>query len=208
MANFGVYDQGGNFWQEFYLLVNDNDQLGTLYQSVNCMDQAAMLELSCSLLGSSSSTSWLYQHPFRYINTTYLVGIRAGAGPLTNVNNPFFSGLTLLVPWLTSMIKVGPALDSTSTSVTQSHWTAITTTSTMHVVAHILELRLLRSILQVPLTLKLVYTKSIIHSPAPLTTLLKEMASSALMGKAQESSCTTLRPILWNTFSTCKHCCW
>jgi hypothetical protein len=89
-ANFGVHAQGGNFWLEFYLLANDNNQPGALLPYVNCMDQAAMLELSCSLLGGFSSTSWLHQQPFGYINTTHLVGVRTFAGHLIDVNNPFF----------------------------------------------------------------------------------------------------------------------
>lgn len=88
-SSFGVSTQGGNFLLDFYLLANDSNQPGTLFPYVNCMDQAAILELSCSLLGGFSSTSWLYQQPFGYINPLHLVGIKA-AGTLINVNNPFF----------------------------------------------------------------------------------------------------------------------
>ncbi|KAG6859052.1 hypothetical protein C0995_011976, partial [Termitomyces sp. Mi166 len=82
---------GGSFNERLYLLEDPTGEgpVGSLVPHVSCMDQAAMLELSCSLRGGSSSTSWLYQAPFGYINTTHLVGV-TGSGGLVNVNNPFF----------------------------------------------------------------------------------------------------------------------
>ncbi|KAG6887169.1 hypothetical protein C0995_000749 [Termitomyces sp. Mi166 len=85
---------GGSFYEKLYLLEDPTGELpvGASAPFVNCMDQAAMLELSCSLRGGSFSTSWLYQLPFGYINTTHLVGVTnyPGGGSLINVNNPFF----------------------------------------------------------------------------------------------------------------------
>ncbi|KAG6887079.1 hypothetical protein C0995_001814, partial [Termitomyces sp. Mi166 len=85
---------GGSFYESFYLLEDPTGELpvGAFVPFVNCMDQAAMLELSCSLRGGAFSTSWLYQSPFGYINTTHLIGITnyPGGGGLINVNNPFF----------------------------------------------------------------------------------------------------------------------
>ncbi|KAG6871061.1 hypothetical protein C0995_008713 [Termitomyces sp. Mi166 len=82
---------GGSFNERLYLLEDPTGEgpVGSLLPLVNCMDQAAMLELSCSLRGGSSLVSWLYQAPFGYINTTYLVGVTE-SGDLVGVNNPFF----------------------------------------------------------------------------------------------------------------------
>ncbi|KAI0316016.1 hypothetical protein OF83DRAFT_1173291 [Amylostereum chailletii] len=85
---FGMSIWGGIFWESYYRAADISGEQGTLYRHVNCMDQAAMLELSCSFLGGFSSTSWLAQQPFGYINPTYLVGVNSDTPIL--VNNPFF----------------------------------------------------------------------------------------------------------------------
>ena len=82
-SHYGVSFSGGNFWVANYLLTRQ-----TRY--ANCFDQAAMLELCCSLQGGTSGTSWLYQWPFGFINTTNLVGVVNQSNNLIPVNNPFF----------------------------------------------------------------------------------------------------------------------
>ncbi|KAI5824587.1 hypothetical protein K523DRAFT_252896 [Schizophyllum commune Tattone D] len=84
---FGMAFWGGTFDLTLYLQADDSGVPGSLFRYVNCMDQAGMLQLSCSLLGD---TSWLGQQPFGYIHTTHLVGVADGYGNLINVNNPFF----------------------------------------------------------------------------------------------------------------------
>ncbi len=73
---------GGIFNQSYYMApAPGSSDFGSLYRHVNCFDQAAWLELTCSLL---NATSWLAQQPFGFIKETYLVGIP------NKVNNPFF----------------------------------------------------------------------------------------------------------------------
>jgi len=81
-ARFGVYIDGGTFQLTRYCSTADDDRRpGSRYRVVNCMDQAAYVELCCSLL---HRPSWLLQKPFGFINTTYLVGVNVPC------NNPFF----------------------------------------------------------------------------------------------------------------------
>ncbi|KAG6871851.1 hypothetical protein C0995_015727 [Termitomyces sp. Mi166 len=90
---FNLDASGGRFHLTFYLAQDATSKLrgpGTLSRYVNCMDQTAMLELSCSLYGGSQQTSWLYQNPFGYIKTTNLVGIKNKDNVLIDVNNPYF----------------------------------------------------------------------------------------------------------------------
>lgn len=73
---------GGNFMLAYYL-----DKAS----SVNCYDQAGILELLCSL-GAINPTSWLAQQPFGFIKITKLVGTVDSRNSLRliDVNNPFF----------------------------------------------------------------------------------------------------------------------
>ena len=64
--------------------MSDNDR------KVICVDQAAMLELCCSLQGGTHATTFLIQNPFGFINDTHLVGVKDSRGALITVNNPFF----------------------------------------------------------------------------------------------------------------------
>ncbi|KAK0455273.1 uncharacterized protein EV420DRAFT_1644911 [Desarmillaria tabescens] len=89
-AAFGVGAWGGIFNQSYYLAPDESGTEGMLYRHVNCMDQCAMLELSCSLQDGVRSTSWLVQQPFGYINDTHLVGVVNQQNQLIPVNNPFF----------------------------------------------------------------------------------------------------------------------
>lgn len=82
---------GGIFNLEYYLRpAFDSDETGTLNRYINCYDQAAILQLSCSFT-NGPPTSWLAQQPFGFIKDTSLVGVvdRANAY-ITNINNPFF----------------------------------------------------------------------------------------------------------------------
>ena len=85
---------GGVFREMYYRADNGDGHKGSLRRFVNCMDQAAMLELSCSLWSDleGSFASWLVQSPFGYIHQTHLVGVTQQdfSGPLILVNNPFF----------------------------------------------------------------------------------------------------------------------
>ncbi|KAL1738417.1 hypothetical protein HDZ31DRAFT_51040, partial [Schizophyllum fasciatum] len=73
----------------YYRACDEHGNPGALARRINCMDQAAMLTLQCSLYGYPS-TSWLAQKPFGFIRRTNLVGVRDEIGYLTTVNNPFF----------------------------------------------------------------------------------------------------------------------
>ncbi|KAG6888350.1 hypothetical protein C0995_009043 [Termitomyces sp. Mi166 len=84
-AYFGVHAQGGNFNEHLYL---EDD--GLKYPLVNCMDQAAMLEIACSFDRIFPLTAWIYQSPFGYVKKTRLVGIKNQDGTYIDVNNPFF----------------------------------------------------------------------------------------------------------------------
>jgi len=75
---------GGNFSLKRYLAMSDNDR------KVTCVDQAAMLELCCSLQGGTQATTFLIQNPYGFINDTHLAGVKDKQGVLINVNNPFF----------------------------------------------------------------------------------------------------------------------
>ncbi|KAH8106611.1 hypothetical protein DFH11DRAFT_1481441, partial [Phellopilus nigrolimitatus] len=68
---------------------DESGTFGSLYRHVNCMDQAAMLELLCSFGPPHAKTSWLVQQPFGYINEMYLIGIVDTSGQLQLCNNPF-----------------------------------------------------------------------------------------------------------------------
>ncbi|KAL1665988.1 hypothetical protein GGF50DRAFT_113623 [Schizophyllum commune] len=81
---------GGIFYESYYRAADESGVPGTLAKRINCMDQAAMVTLQCSLLGGFASTSWLGQQPFGFIKRTNLVGIRDEVGYLAIVNNPFF----------------------------------------------------------------------------------------------------------------------
>ena len=82
---------GGIFAESYYRAVAPGStEEGTLYRTVNCFDQAGMLELVCSLSLDVHLTSWLLQQPFGFIRTTHLVGIVGDDGALIQVNNPFF----------------------------------------------------------------------------------------------------------------------
>ncbi|KAL5522283.1 hypothetical protein ACEPAF_2140 [Sanghuangporus sanghuang] len=80
--HFGLFTQGGNFDYSLYSLHDDTGAFGSLFRTVNCYDQAAMLELFLSI--GPSSSSWLLQQPFGFIKQTYLVGIPYPC------NNPFY----------------------------------------------------------------------------------------------------------------------
>ncbi|KAK0216126.1 hypothetical protein IW262DRAFT_198774 [Armillaria fumosa] len=56
------------------------------------MDQAAIVELTCSLGRGASDppTSWVAQQPFGYIKDTHLVGVVGHDGNLLTINYPFF----------------------------------------------------------------------------------------------------------------------
>ncbi|KAG6815507.1 hypothetical protein H0H93_009624 [Arthromyces matolae] len=82
-SHFNVTLWGGNFWLTRY-----TDGGGASNPIVNCMDQAGMLELACSLY--TKATSWLCVQPFGYINQTHLVGIKDYHGTFYEINNPFF----------------------------------------------------------------------------------------------------------------------
>jgi len=79
--HFGVSYNGGYFYYSYYVQAAAGRGPGSLYPIVNCYDQAAMVQVLTSFNGPTAS--WLYQDPYGYINTTYLVGIG-------NCNNPFF----------------------------------------------------------------------------------------------------------------------
>ncbi|KAG6811091.1 hypothetical protein H0H92_009017 [Tricholoma furcatifolium] len=81
--HFGVWYWGGTFDLTRYTA----GQGGT-NPIVNCFDQAAMVELSCSLY--VRDTSWLCLEPFGYIKTTHLVGVKDYYNNFLPVNNPFF----------------------------------------------------------------------------------------------------------------------
>ncbi|KAF5379135.1 hypothetical protein D9615_005859 [Tricholomella constricta] len=91
---FGMCFWGGIFFESYYRAADASGATGTLYRHVNCMDQAGVLELGCSLLGGGPGarpTSWLGQQPFGFINTCHLVGVTApGSNQLLDINNPFF----------------------------------------------------------------------------------------------------------------------
>ncbi|KAL7626982.1 hypothetical protein AAE478_003757 [Parahypoxylon ruwenzoriense] len=89
---FNMTVWGGIFAEAYYrAAAPGSDDDGTLYRTVNCFDQAGMLELCCSLdVSNIHFTSWLLQQPFGYIKTTKLVGIGNGNDGLIDVNNPFF----------------------------------------------------------------------------------------------------------------------
>ncbi|KAG6830514.1 hypothetical protein H0H92_000355 [Tricholoma furcatifolium] len=100
MQGASVFTQtpiGGYFNLEHYLLGEPGGDIGSLIRGVNCVDQAAALQLACGLY-NATATSWILQgslaHPFGFINTTHLVGVGNNAllpnPPLINVNNPFF----------------------------------------------------------------------------------------------------------------------
>ncbi|KAL5500829.1 hypothetical protein ACEPAH_9216 [Sanghuangporus vaninii] len=81
-SHFGVHRKGGNFMYSRYALATETGAFGSLETDVNCMDQAAMLELFLSL--GPTRYSWLLQDPFGFIKPTRLVGIPGLC------NNPFY----------------------------------------------------------------------------------------------------------------------
>ncbi|KAL5512361.1 hypothetical protein ACEPAG_3353 [Sanghuangporus baumii] len=83
-SHFGLFMEGGNFDYSLYALAlpDDTGAFGSLFRTVNCYDQAAMLELFLSFGGPPSS--WLMQQPFGFIKQTTLVGIPYPC------NNPFY----------------------------------------------------------------------------------------------------------------------
>ncbi|KAL1740089.1 hypothetical protein HDZ31DRAFT_68281 [Schizophyllum fasciatum] len=87
-CNVGIW--GGIFYESYYRAPDENGLPGTLAKRVNCMDQAAMLSLLCSILTGFPATSWLAQKPFGFIQPINLVGVLDGRGGLLTVNNPFF----------------------------------------------------------------------------------------------------------------------
>ncbi|KAG6848212.1 hypothetical protein H0H93_002279 [Arthromyces matolae] len=84
-ANFNVTYWGGNFALNRYI-APDGPNAGRTYPKVNCMDQAAMFELSASV---ERLTGWLYLRPFGWINSTNIVGVKVN-NQLIQCNNPFF----------------------------------------------------------------------------------------------------------------------
>lgn len=91
-SHFGVVDSGGSFDLAMYLARDPSGRPGGARRTVNCMDQAAILELSCSLghRDGDPPMNWVAHHPYGYINSTHLVGVRDQSGELIRVNNPFF----------------------------------------------------------------------------------------------------------------------
>jgi len=79
-SHFGVNGAGGNFDYEYYIQSSEG-RLGGLYPTVNCYDQAAMVQVLSSF--SAGRASWLYQEPYGFINNTNLIGVG-------ECNNPFF----------------------------------------------------------------------------------------------------------------------
>ncbi|KAK0200876.1 hypothetical protein DFS33DRAFT_1386818 [Desarmillaria ectypa] len=95
-ACFGPTALGGSFQLSSYLERDESGRLGGAIPYVNCIDQAAILELSCSLGRRTGEPpmNWVEHEPFGYINSTHLVGIRDRNGELIHVNNPFFRNRT------------------------------------------------------------------------------------------------------------------
>ncbi|KAG6848503.1 hypothetical protein H0H93_016485 [Arthromyces matolae] len=83
-SQFNMSYWGGNFALNRYL---DGQTAGERFRTANCMDQAGMLELFCSV---EHPTGWLSLAPFGYIKTTNLVGVKNTDQNLIDVNNPFF----------------------------------------------------------------------------------------------------------------------
>ncbi|KAG6848132.1 hypothetical protein H0H93_003088 [Arthromyces matolae] len=67
--------------------------IGTTFRYVNCMDQAAALQVAAGVM-VFAATTWILHRPFGFINPTKLVGVgndpQLPTRPLIDVNNPFF----------------------------------------------------------------------------------------------------------------------
>ncbi|KAG6856081.1 hypothetical protein H0H87_007570 [Tephrocybe sp. NHM501043] len=89
VSHFNLWIWGGYFHATRYAAPG-GDAFGFNERAVNCMDQAAVVELSCTF--GEKATSWLTIQPFGYINQTHLVGWIDQANVYVEVNNPFFAG--------------------------------------------------------------------------------------------------------------------